>query len=778
MSKTLTALVLFAGSGGLSLGLHQAGFAELGLDFDPLCVEDHRRLAGPAECVNLEELQPHELRALWSKHYGEAHPGPDLLATSPPCKGFSGCLPTALAEQDKYLRMCGLSLRGVWLALEAFARPPKLFILENVPRMGSRGKEWLAQIVATLQAYGYATHLDSHDCGEIGGLAQVRRRLLLVARHRPQVSDLSPWPKPPKRKHKAIRDVLASLPIPLMREEAQTKPDKRGKQRVKVWDGGPLHRPVGCSMLTWLRLALVPEGKDWRSIPKRVTIHHAHHRSASPQPSAEVAPQPNLGPRAHNGPWGVEGWDGAAHTVTGQGSHVTSHWSATADVRTGDGAGAHHGARGVQDWEKPAHTVIGGQRVERNYGNVEVPVGDGWTLAPGLPDNAQRHAGGYGVVSPDAPSPTITGGRLNAHPVTVAQEVSSGAQDVASEAQEVDPQLPFRAARQFSQYGVNAADAPAHAVVGVSKVDTSWASVADVALGCEPRRGVYGVSDGDAPAPTVIGSAQHDNGAWTMADARIKEGPHTRSGNTGVEDWDAPSHTVKGVLTTSNGCGSLADPRVEVDPSLEVDLRLTCAVREGAMGVGSWEERFRTAVIAKGIPQNGPWQIADARGLPVPVDGYVVGDEVWLRPGFALDLKSKRPAQVILLTWNEGKRRWAWHRPLTTMELAALQGLPVRGEDGAWLELAGGNHEVWREHIGNMVPAPTARAIGQAAMRCLTSGGWLLMGPDEAVWVDGEQDDDGREDGEPMEALLEAQDALMGLLGGEPMGLACEGVIQ
>jgi site-specific DNA-cytosine methylase len=768
----LTALVLFAGSGGLSLGLHQAGFAELGLDFDPLCVEDHRRLAGPAECVNLEELQPHELRALWAKHYGEDHPGPDLLATSPPCKGFSGCLPTALAEQDKYQRMCGLSLRGVWLALEAFPRRPKLFILENVPRMGSRGKAWLAQIVATLQAYGYATHLDSHDCGEIGGLAQVRRRLLLVARHRPQVSDLSPWPKPPKKKHKAIRDVLANLPIPLMREEVKAT-GKSGKQRkryVKTWDGGPLHRPVGCSMLTWLRLALVPEGKDWRSIPKRVTIHHAHHRSAAPQPSAEVALQPNLGPRAHNGPWGVEGWDGAAHTVTGQGSHVTSHWSATADVRTGDGAGAHPGARGVQDWEKPAHTVIGGQRVERNYGNIEVPVGDGWTLAPGLPDNAQRHAGGYGVVSPDAPSPTITGGRLNAHPVTVAQEVSSAAQEVTSGAQEVDPQLPFRAGRQFSQFGVNASDGPAHAVVGVSKVDTSWASfaqevtsVADVGLGCEPRRGVYGVSDGDAPAPTVIGSAQHDNGAWTMADARIKEGPHTRSGNTGVEDWDAPSHTVKGVLTTSNGCGSLADPRVEVDP------RMTCAVREGAMGVSSWEERFRTAVISRGIPQNGPWQIADARGLPVPVDGYVVGDEVWLRPGFALDLKSKKPAQVILLTWNEGKRRWAWHRPLTTMELAALQGLPVRGEDGAWLELAGGNHEVWREHIGNMVPAPTARAIGQAAMRCLTSGGWLLMGPDETVWVDGEQDD-----GEPMEA----QGAPMGFLDGEPLGLACEGVIQ
>lgn len=705
-TKKHTALVLFAGSGGLSRGLEQAGFASLGLDVDPLCVEDHRVLAGPAEVADLMAMQPHELRAVWAKHFGEDHPGPDLLATSPPCKGFSGCLPSQMASTDKYQEMNGLGLRGVWLVLEAFAQRPKLFILENVPRMGSaRGEGWLDQIRQTLHAYGYTTHMDSHDCGEIGGLAQVRRRLLLVARHRPQVSDFTPWPKPPKKKHKAIRDVLACLPVPLHHgapSNAEGSPGKvkKGNQAAPTWDGGPLHRPVGCSMLTWLRLALVPEGKDWRSIPAQVTIRHAD------APTQEAQPAPNLGPHAHNGPWGVEGWDGAAHTVAGQGSHVTSHWATVADPRTGDKEGTHPGARGVQDWDKPAHTVIGGQRVERNFGCVEEPV------TVGLPQNANRHKGGYGVNDADAPHPTITAGRLNAHPVSMAQEVN--------------PQLPFRASRQFSQYGVNAADGPAHAVVGRSKHDVSWASVADVGLGCEPRRGVYGVSDDDGPAPTVIGSAQHDNGAWTRADPRVVQagmGHEPRTGTLGVTPWDGVSGTIIGHARAEKG-------------NITADPRLTCEVREGAMGVCEWEATFRTAVISRGIPQNGPWQVADVRGLEALVDGYVVGAEVWLRPGLRLDLQSKRPVQMVLLTWNDKKQRWAWHRPLTTLELAVLQGLPAKFDDGSWLALAGRNHEVWREHIGNMVPAPTARAIGEAAVRCLTSGGWLMLGADEVVWVD------------------------------------------
>ena len=53
-----------------------------------------------------------------------------------------------------------------------------------------------------------------------------------------------------------------------------------------------------------------------------------------------------------------------------------------------------------------------------------------------------------------------------------------------------------------------------------------------------------------------------------------------------------------------------------------------------------------------------------------------------------------------------------WHRPLTTLELAALQGLPTQ-IDGEWLQLAGGSKARWRKRIGNAVPPATAEAIAR-----------------------------------------------------------------
>ena len=49
-----------------------------------------------------------------------------------------------------------------------------------------------------------------------------------------------------------------------------------------------------------------------------------------------------------------------------------------------------------------------------------------------------------------------------------------------------------------------------------------------------------------------------------------------------------------------------------------------------------------------------------------------------------------------------------WHRPFTTLELAALQGLVDPCEH---FELEGLSDSAWRERIGNAVPAPAAEAI-------------------------------------------------------------------
>src|SRR5690606_34288441 len=123
--------------------------------------------------LDLAKIEAHELRAACPEP-------PDVLAVSAPCTGFSGCLPRKAAKRQKYLDLNELSFRGLFVALTAYAdAPPKLVLFENVPRIQSAGRSYLDRIIALLHAHGYAVRETTHDCGELGGLAQRRRRFLL-----------------------------------------------------------------------------------------------------------------------------------------------------------------------------------------------------------------------------------------------------------------------------------------------------------------------------------------------------------------------------------------------------------------------------------------------------------------------------------------------------------------------------------------------------------------------------------------------------------------------
>src|SRR3546814_2722157 len=66
---------------------------------------------------------------------------PHIVFLSAPCKGFSGLLSQKASESAKYQALNGLTLRGVWLMLEAFKDDlPELIVFENVPRIMNRGR--------------------------------------------------------------------------------------------------------------------------------------------------------------------------------------------------------------------------------------------------------------------------------------------------------------------------------------------------------------------------------------------------------------------------------------------------------------------------------------------------------------------------------------------------------------------------------------------------------------------------------------------------------------
>ena len=357
-----TVVHLFAGSGGCTLGFARAGFRSLGsFDFDAAACRDLERLTGgPAFCRDLAAMQPDQLRELT----GEC---PDVVVMSPPCKSFSGCMPAARAGDAHYVDMSQLAVRGVFLALEAWApKRPRLILLENVPRIQSRGAALLAQVVALLQRSGYTTDQRTHDCGALGGLAQHRDRFLLVARQLETCTDV--LRRPPPQRVRNVGEVLGPLPSPAAPH------------------GDEMHRLPLLSPLNWLRLAAIRAGKDWRDLPAAIRL------------GGEATADPRVGwdPTAHGGrpdSYGVGTWSTPSLTVRGRQDVQTSRAS-IADPRLG--CEPRNGFFGVLSGEAPSGVIIGHHRHDNAPGSVADP----------RLHHAPRR-GTMGVVDPAAAAPTV-----------------------------------------------------------------------------------------------------------------------------------------------------------------------------------------------------------------------------------------------------------------------------------------------------------------------------------------------------------------------------------
>jgi len=310
-----------------------------GVDVDGAALRDFRELAGVEgtqldlftreQYIRFHGVEP---PAGWSEATPEdirraaGNEDPDMVFISSPCKGASGLLSETMSRTPKYQSLNELTLRCVWLMCEAWRhKPVPLIAFENVPRLATRGRHLLDQIAQLLGHYGYAVAETTHDCGELGGLAQSRKRFLLVARH---VETVPPFLyEPEKRCLQSVGSVLGRIPLPGDVERA-----------------GPMHRVPALQWKTWVRLALVEAGKDWRSL-ERLAVEDGYLRDFV------------IVPQAYAGYLGVNDWDDSIGTVAGRSSPTNGAFS-VADPRAPVGA-LQYQQYGVRQWDKPSGAIIG-----------------------------------------------------------------------------------------------------------------------------------------------------------------------------------------------------------------------------------------------------------------------------------------------------------------------------------------------------------------------------------------------------------------------------------
>ncbi len=166
-----TAIDLFSGAGGLTLGLLNSGWdVRACADISPACAATHRLNfpAIPMYAGDLGPLAGDELLRLASLEPGSL----DMLAGGPPCQGFS--IMGQREHEDPRNQLFHVFMR---LASELL---PKVLLIENVPGLATlQGGAVLEAISASFDAIGYDA-----VCAELVaaqyGVPQLRWRMVFI----------------------------------------------------------------------------------------------------------------------------------------------------------------------------------------------------------------------------------------------------------------------------------------------------------------------------------------------------------------------------------------------------------------------------------------------------------------------------------------------------------------------------------------------------------------------------------------------------------------------
>jgi DNA (cytosine-5)-methyltransferase 1 len=252
--EPLVAVDLFAGCGGLTVGLKRAGFRVV----TAVEIEKHAfatyKTNHPEVHGYKQDIRSVSGRALASHSLTKRV---DVLAGCPPCQGFSS-LTSKLHRSDPRDELVYEMGRLV------FEIKPEIVMMENVPGLVQRGRKIFDDFQLGLERAGYVVNWDVLQVADYG-VPQRRRRLVMLAGKGFPV----PLPKPTHSRTgegelpgwRTVRETIEKLQEPVVLEEALS----HGGPQAFGW-----HVVRQLSVQNQRRLKYAKTGKAWTSIPKRL----------------------------------------------------------------------------------------------------------------------------------------------------------------------------------------------------------------------------------------------------------------------------------------------------------------------------------------------------------------------------------------------------------------------------------------------------------------------------------------------------------------------------
>jgi DNA (cytosine-5)-methyltransferase 1 len=233
--RKLTCIELFAGAGGLALGIEKAGFDALALiefDKDATATLKKNRPAWNIICDDIANVSPGDLSARFNIPVGSL----DLLSGGAPCQAFSYAGKRLGLEDTR-----GTLFYHFAVFLEKLY--PKTFLFENVRGLLTHNRGRTYEIILEIFSQsGYTIQKQILNAWDYG-VAQKRERLITIGIRNDLIDSVKiKFPRPHPYKP-VLRDVLKNVP--------QSDGTQYSEYKRKIFE-------------------LVPPGGYWRDIPEDI----------------------------------------------------------------------------------------------------------------------------------------------------------------------------------------------------------------------------------------------------------------------------------------------------------------------------------------------------------------------------------------------------------------------------------------------------------------------------------------------------------------------------
>ena len=264
--KKYTAIEIFAGGGGLAVGLQEAGFDTVAA----VELDSHAAATFKANHPTVQVFQQ-DVRTVNGKVLSLLADGKvDVLAACPPCQGFSSLTSKYHRDDERNALVAEVGRFAEELC-------PEAIMMENVPGLAQKGKPRFERLLRHLESLGYETNWSILQVADYG-VPQRRRRLVMLAGLGFTIS----MPKPThsrmsdggKLKWRTVREAIADMDEPITLPEAKV----RGGAQAFGW-----HIVRQLSPKNIERLKLSRPGGTWEDIPEdlRASCHRGGYKGFS-----------------------------------------------------------------------------------------------------------------------------------------------------------------------------------------------------------------------------------------------------------------------------------------------------------------------------------------------------------------------------------------------------------------------------------------------------------------------------------------------------------------